>query len=182
LGCAESTRQPAQTPATLTPIASVPTVTNRPVQPVFSVVGYNGAEGKVAVLSDLVRTTATIEGKDPGFFIAFPTPLQLGATRTLALRLQGPIVQLENWDHYASVQITGSNDPERHVILSELCQLGQYGNCKGKTPTPLVAVENGLDLKLPLPAEVQDIKRVELVFIGQARVPAGFVLSNISVR
>ncbi len=141
--------------------------------------GYKGAEGKVRVeKGGAIKTTAVIEGNDAGFFVAFK-PVEVENAKFLTLDILGKIFQKQGWDHYASLQAM-DEDGERKIIL-EFCKEGKYGSCSGKSITKPSSVRKGANLKIELPKGLETIARIEVVFIGQTSVEAGFTLSNIKL-
>ena len=140
--------------------------------------GYKGADGKVVVEKGTVKTTGVIEGTDAGFFVAFPAVDVKGA-KHLSLDVKGRIFQQQGWDHLASIQIM-DEDGERHILL-EVCKEGKYGSCAGQPKTKPSALRKGTTIKLKLPAGLETVARIEVVFIGQTKVDAGFTLSNIKL-
>lgn len=142
-------------------------------------IGYKGADGKVKIdANGSIVTTAIIEGTDAGFFAPFP-PAEVGKATALSLQVKGNIFQKQGWDHYASIQVM-DEDGNRY-ILKELCREGQYGSCEGKDRTAPSSVRQGTTLTLALPKELKTIARIEVVFVGETRVDAGFALSNIKL-
>ena len=142
--------------------------------------GYKGADGKVKVnrLNGAIVTTDKIEGNDAGFFVAFK-PVSVGGNRKMSLFIKGEIFQKQGWDHYASIQIMDA-DGERHII-QEVCKEGKYGSCSGKDRIKPSAVRQGTTLSIKLPESLKSISRVEVVFVGDTSVEAGFNLSNIKL-
>ena len=140
--------------------------------------GYKGAEGKVVADNGAIKTTAVIEGNDAGFFVAVP-PVEAKDAKSLSLYLKGNIFQRQGWDHYASIQVTDAQG--KMYILQELCNQGQYESCKGKSKITAEEIKAGKTLNLALPAGLKTIARIEVVFIGDTRVDAGFVMSDIKL-
>jgi hypothetical protein len=140
--------------------------------------GYKGAEGKIKAEKGTIKTIADIEGTDAGFLIEFE-PVEVKNAKYLSLDIKGKILQRQGWDHYASIQIK-DEDGKRYIVL-ELCKEGKYGNCEGKPITKSSSLRKGTNLKIKLPAELETIQRIEVVFVGATKVSAGFSLSNIKL-
>lgn len=141
-------------------------------------VGYKGAEDKVTVKNGAIKTTAAIEGNDAGFFVAFK-PVDVKSAKHIVFDIQGEIFQKQGWDHYASLQVM-DQDGNRKIIM-EFCKEGKYGSCSGKPITKPSDVQKGANLKVALPAGLENIARIEVVFVGQSSVEPGFSLSNIKL-
>ena len=140
--------------------------------------GYQGAEGKVKAEKGSIKTTADIEGTDAGFLVEFE-PVEVKNAKHLSLDVKGKIFQRQGWDHYASIQAK-DEDGERYILL-ELCREGKYGSCEGKPITKSSSLRKGTNLKIKLPAKLETIQRIEVVFVGATKVNAGFSLSNIKL-
>lgn len=144
--------------------------------------GYKGADAKVVRNKGSIQTTDMIEGIDAGFFVAFK-PVDVKDAKYLSLFIKGDIFQKQGWDHYASVQV--KDDDGKLYILMELCKEGKYGSCAGGPITKPSAIRKGTTLKISLDkaeAEgMQTIQSLEVVFVGEATVDAGFTISDIQL-
>ncbi len=140
--------------------------------------GYNGAEGKVKTEKGSIKTTADIEGTDAGFYVEIEL-VEVKNAKHLTLDVKGKIFQREGEDHYASIQVK-DEDGKRYIVL-ELCKEGKYGSCEGRPITKSSSLRKGTNLKIKLPASLETIQRIEVVFVGATKVSAGFSLSNIKL-
>ena len=140
--------------------------------------GYKGAEGKVKVEKGTIKTTDVIEGTDAGFLVEFEL-VEVKNAKHLSVDVKGKIFQRQGWDHYASIQVK-DEDGQRYILL-ELCKEGKYGSCEGKPITKSSSLRKGTSLKIKLPAKLETIQRIEVVFVGETKVNAGFTLSNIKL-
>jgi hypothetical protein len=140
--------------------------------------GYSGAEGLVEIDGRSIKTTGLIEGHDPGFFVEVE-PLDLKGAKYLSLYIKGDIFQKQGWEHYASIQV--KDEDGNKYILKELCKGTQYEGCtgKGQTKTKISDVITGTTLLIPLPKELKSAQRIEVVFIGEVKVKAGFKVDDI---
>jgi len=140
-------------------------------------VGYNGAEGKIQIA---IVTAAGIKGRDAGFFVELRPPIEVGSARYLTMNIRGDILQRQGWDHYGSIQLLDGSG-KRHIVL-ELCREGKYGSCAGKPVTDPGAVGQGVNLRIPLLQGLKNISRLEIVFVGETEVSAGFTVSDIRLE
>jgi len=140
-------------------------------------VGYNGAAGNIQIA---IVTTSMIRGLDAGFFVGLHPPVEVRDARYLALHIRGDITQRQGWDHYGSIQLVDGSG-KRHIVL-ELCREGKYGSCAGKPVTDPGTVGKGVNLRIPLPQGLKDISRLEMVFVGETEVSAGFTIGEIRLE
>lgn len=140
--------------------------------------GYKGADDKVVLDKGSIKTTASIEGNDAGFFVGIK-PMGVKGAKYLSLYIKGNISQKQSWEHYGSIQVL--DEDGKRYILKELCEGTRYTGCtgKGETATKLSDISKGTTLKISLPDGLNTIKRFEVVFVGETQVDAGFTISNI---
>jgi hypothetical protein len=144
--------------------------------------GFKGAEKKVIINKGSIQTTEMIEGTDAGFFVAFK-PVEVKDAKYISLFIKGDIFQKQGWDHYASIQ--AQDEDGNRFVLMEMCKEGKFGSCEGKPTTKPSAIRKGATLNISLDKAkadgMQTIQRLEIVFVGEATVDAGFSISDIQL-